>query len=96
MITDVKVTKVDSDSLKGMASVTLDDVFVITGLKVLNGQKGLFVAMPQREGKDKKFHDICFPKTKELRAEISSAVLTAYNEAGDELNNEETPSLMDM
>ena len=57
MITDVKVTKVDSDSLKGMASVTLDDVFVITGLKVLNGQKGLFVAMPQREGKDKKRRD---------------------------------------
>ncbi len=84
-----------------MASITLDDAFVVSGLKVMNGSKGLFVDMPSAKGKDQngnvKYYDTAFPLSKELRGDISKTVLDAYQGKLNERqnssaqNNGETP-----
>lgn len=80
-VTEVKVTKYSkTGNLKGFANVTFDDVFVVTGIKILNGQRGLFIAMPSNysEANDE-YYDIYFPITKEFREELQDAVLEAYD-----------------
>lgn len=82
-ITEIKIRKYDnSETLKAFASVNFDDSFVVTGLTVIEGEKGLFVSMPQTKGKDsegkERYFDIVFPITKEGRQAISEAVLEAY------------------
>ncbi|HCL4480083.1 TPA: SpoVG family protein [Clostridium botulinum] len=77
-ITEVKVSKLSEGKVKALASITLDNVFVVTGVKVVEGSKGLFVTMPQTKKEDKYF-DIAFPLDKELRTEIQEKVLEAYN-----------------
>ncbi len=67
----------NAGNLKAIASVTLEDSFVVHGVKVLESQKGLFVAMPSTEF-NSEYKDICHPTTKELREDISKAVLDAY------------------
>lgn len=84
-ITQVKIFPLENSKVKAMASITLDGDFVITGLKILEGSKGLFVSMPSKEtGKTdangkKEYKDICFPVTAEARQIISDAVLTEYD-----------------
>lgn len=63
------------------ASVTINDCFAVTGIKVMEGDKGPFVAMPSTKDREGNFRDICFPTTKELRAELSASVMEAYNAA---------------
>jgi stage V sporulation protein G len=78
-ITDVKVFKKEMDKLKGFASITLEGVFVVTGIKIMEGSKGLFVAMPSKKNsKTEKFEDIAYPITKEFREELNKAVLEKY------------------
>lgn len=82
-ITDVRVrpySKAD-DKLKAFATITLDDCFVVTDLKVIQGKKGLFVAMPSRKRKDGTFKDVAHPLNQETRDSIETRVLQAYNEA---------------
>ena len=67
----------NAGNLKAIASITLEDSFVVHGVKVLESQKGLFVAMPSTEF-NSEYKDICHPTTKELREDISKAVLDAY------------------
>ena len=75
-----KVYKNNSDSkLKASASITLNDLFVVTGLKVIEGSNGLFVAMPNRKDNNDEWKDTCFPLNKELRDEINKVVLAEYN-----------------
>lgn len=79
-ITEVRLTKVEGDgSLKAFASVTFDGVFAVHGVKVVNGANGVFVAMPNRKGKDDKFLDIAHPVDKDFRTELQDAVLAEYN-----------------
>ena len=81
-ITEVRVyplSKEDS-TLKAFASVTFDDAFVVTGIRVIEGSKGLFISLPQSKDNDGEYHDIAFPKTKELRGELVDAVITAFEE----------------
>lgn len=80
VVTDVKVTKYEKNSLKAFATITIDKAFVVSGLTIIEGSKGLFVTMPQNKGKDGKYHDSVFPLTKELRTEISKSVLDAYSQ----------------
>jgi len=83
-VTEAKVIKLDTqNSLKGFASITLDEELVIKGLKIVDGKKGLFVSMPNEKGKDDKYYDTVFPLNKELRSDIEDAVLDAYDEAED-------------
>lgn len=81
-ITDVRIRKIDNaGKLKGLASVTFDDVFVVHEIKVLEGDPGLYVAMPSKKSSDGTYRDIAHPITSAAREEISSKVLSAYQEA---------------
>lgn len=79
----------EKGNAKAMASITLDDAFVVSGLKVMDGAKGLFVQMPSQKGLDKdgnvKYYDTAFPLSKELRGEINNVVLDAYQGKLNEL-----------
>lgn len=77
-ITDVKVNPYEKKALRGFASITIDDEFVVTGLRILSGKKGLFVSMPSQEGRDGEYYDTSFPLNKETRDYISNEVLAAY------------------
>ncbi|MCL2337949.1 MAG: septation regulator SpoVG [Firmicutes bacterium] len=81
-VTDVRVRKVLSDGkMKAIVSVTLDDMFVIHDVKVVEGQNGLFVAMPSRKTPSGEFRDIAHPINSSAREIIQNAVLDAYAEA---------------
>lgn len=81
-VTDVRVRKVLAEGkMKAIVSVTLDDMFVIHDVKVVEGQNGLFVAMPSRKTPSGEFRDIAHPINSSAREIIQSAVLNAYAEA---------------
>lgn len=84
-ITEVKIfPRVDgvdeSQKLKAYASITFDDMFVVRGLKVINGKKGLFVVMPNRKLADGTFKDIAHPLNNETRKTIEDKVLYKFRE----------------
>ncbi|MFZ5646216.1 MAG: septation regulator SpoVG [Bacillota bacterium] len=82
VVTDVRVRKILSEGkMKAIVSVTLDDMFVIHDVKVVEGQNGLFVAMPSRKTPDGEFRDIAHPITSSAREVIQNAVLQAYEAA---------------
>ncbi|MBF7082678.1 septation regulator SpoVG [Desulfallas sp. Bu1-1] len=81
-VTDVRVRKVLAEGkMKAIVSVTLDDMFVIHDVKVVEGQNGLFVAMPSRKTPDGEFRDIAHPINSQAREIIQNAVLEAYASA---------------
>lgn len=73
----------DKGKLKAIGSITLDDAFVVTGVGVVDGSKGLFVSFPAAKGADEKYHDTAYPLSKELRDEISKAVMDEYHRSLD-------------
>lgn len=78
-ITDVKVIKTeDNFRVKGIASITIDDSFVIHDIKVLESERGLFVAMPSRRLPSGEFKDIAHPINAETRELIQKAVINEY------------------
>lgn len=82
-ITDIRLRAVKSENevkLKAYADVTFDGSFVVHGLKIIDGQKGMFVAMPSRKMPDGEYKDIAHPITPELRKEITDTVIEKYNE----------------
>lgn len=83
-ITEVRVNLQDEEVLKAFVSITLDDEFVIRGLKVIQGQEGRFVAMPARRKKDGSFQDIAHPINREARQYMERRVLEAYDDAIEE------------
>ncbi|HHY63111.1 MAG: septation regulator SpoVG [Bacillota bacterium] len=83
-ITDVRVRKVNTaGKMRAIASITFDDAFVVRDIRVIEGQKGLFVAMPSRKAPDGQFRDIAHPVTQEARDMIEDAIISVYNEQGD-------------
>ncbi|HEY8464738.1 MAG TPA: septation regulator SpoVG [Bacillota bacterium] len=81
-ITDVRLKKVNSDGkMKAIASITIDDAFVVRDIRVIEGQNGLFVAMPSRKTPDGEFRDIAHPITQEARELIQTAILKEYETA---------------
>jgi stage V sporulation protein G len=79
-ITEVKIRKIDSPGkVKAMASITIDECFVVTDIKVIEGNNGLFIGMPSRKTPDGEFKDICYPITKDTRECIQEIVVNAYN-----------------
>ena len=81
-ITDVRLKKIDSQNkMKAIASITIDEVFVIHDIKVLESEKGLFIAMPSKKTPDGKFKDIAHPINTETRELIQNAIIQKYNEA---------------
>ena len=93
-ITNVNVTRVNSDSkLEAMASVTIDNAIRINGFKVIDGEKGYFVAMPSRPDKNGEYRDTIYPVTPEARKQLIEAVLDGFTK--DRLERENIPDLED-
>lgn len=80
-ITEVKITLRDEPKLKAFANVTFDNEFVVRGIKVIEGQNGLFIAMPSRKGKDGQYRDIAHPINNEMRERLERAVIDEYNKS---------------
>ncbi|MDD2484834.1 MAG: septation regulator SpoVG [Eubacteriales bacterium] len=81
-ITDVRIRKVNDDGkMKAVVSVTFDDEFVVHDIKVIEGQNGLFIAMPSRKMGEGDFRDIAHPLTSETRNRIKTAIFEAYEKA---------------
>lgn len=77
---DVRVYPIDEPkgNTLAFASVGIDDLMAIRGIRVVDGEKGMFVTMPQSKDKEDNYHDIAFPLTGDLRKDVSSAVLDEY------------------
>ncbi len=84
-ITSVKIRKVEKENsrMKGIASVTIDDEFVVHDIRVIEGDKGLFIAMPSRKTASGDYRDIAHPINQEVRNKFSEAILDAYENAED-------------
>ena len=79
-ITEIRITLREDEKLRGFASITLDDCFVIRGLKIIEGANGMFVAMPNRKRKDGSFQDIAHPINAQTREWMESQIVAAYKE----------------
>lgn len=81
-VTDVRVRLVASDSrLKGVVTITFEDAFVVHDIRVIEGENGIFVAMPSKKMPNGGFRDIAHPIHQEMRKVIEEAIIKAYNEA---------------
>ena len=78
-ITDIRMRKVASEGrMKALASITLDDEFVVHDIKVIEGDNGLFIAMPSRKSPDGEYRDIAHPINSDMRYRMQSMVLAEY------------------
>ncbi|GGI43310.1 septation regulator SpoVG [Mammaliicoccus stepanovicii] len=83
-VTDVRLRKIQTDGrMKALVSITLDNAFVIHDLRVIEGNSGLFVAMPSKRTPDGEFRDIAHPINSEMRQEIQEAVMKVYEETDE-------------
>ena len=89
-ITDVRVRKVTKEGkMRAVVSITIDDVFVVHDIKVIEGEKGLFIAMPSRKASDGEYRDIAHPINSETRDKIQSLILEKYQEVASESEDED-------
>ena len=77
-ITEVNINLRDEDKLKAFVNITFDDVFVVRGLKVIEGKNGLFVCMPSRKLEDGTYKDIAHPISNDFRQQLEMQVIEAY------------------
>ena len=90
-ITDVRVRKIAKEGkMKAVVSITIDDEFVVHDIKVIEGEKGLFIAMPSRKASDGEYRDIAHPINSQTRDHIQSLILEKYQEL---LNTEDGEEL---
>lgn len=89
-ITDVRVRKVTKEGkMKAVVSITIDDEFVVHDIKVIEGEKGLFIAMPSRKAGDGEYRDIAHPINSTTRDNIQRLILESYENALLEAPEEE-------
>ena len=81
-ISDVRIrfVKKEDSKLKAVASITIDDCFVVHDIKIIDGNDGPFIAMPSRKTNDGEFKDIAHPLNTETREELKNVILAAYSE----------------
>ena len=80
-ITDIRIRKVDKDGrMKAVVSITIDDAFVVHDIKIIEGEKGLFIAMPSRKASDGEYRDIAHPINSGTREKIQKMILDKYDE----------------
>lgn len=78
-ITDVRIRKVEKEGkMRAVVSITIDDEFVVHDIKVIEGEKGLFIAMPSRKAADGEYRDIAHPINSETRERIQQIILEQY------------------
>ena len=88
-ITDVRVRKVAKEGkLKAVVSITMDEEFVVHVIKVIEGEKGLFIAMPSKKAVDGEYRDIAHPINSETREKIQSIILENYEKVLEEAPEE--------
>lgn len=81
-ITGVRVRKITGEGkMKAVVSITIDDVFVVHDIKVIDGEKGLFIAMPSKKATDGEYRDIAHPINSETRESLQKLILEAYEKA---------------
>ncbi len=78
-ITEISVVPVDENKLRAYVNITIDGCFMVRGLKVIRGQTGLFVAMPNKKSKNGVFRDVAHPLDSDTRQMIEDRVLEEYN-----------------
>ena len=80
-ITDIRIRTVDKDGkMKAVVSITIDDAFVVHDIKIIEGEKGLFIAMPSRKASDGEYRDIAHPINSGTREKIQKMILDKYDE----------------
>lgn len=88
-ITDVRVRKVSKESkMKAVVSITIDAEFVVHDIKVIEGEKGLFIAMPSRKATDGEYRDIAHPLNSVTRDRIQKLILEKYDEAAQTVDED--------
>lgn len=81
-ITDVRVRKMAKEGkMRAIVSITIDDEFVVHDIKVIEGDKGLFIAMPSKKATDGEYRDIAHPINSSTRERIQSMILSSYQNA---------------
>ena len=92
-VTDVRVRRIEKEGkMKAIVSITLDNEFVIHDIKVIEGEKGLFIAMPSKKALDGEYRDIAHPINSGTRERIQSTILARYQQA---LEEEPEPLVVD-
>ena len=80
-ITDVRIRKVEKEGkMKAVVSITIDEEFVVHDIKIIEGEKGLFIAMPSRKAADGEYRDIAHPINSDTRDRIHKLILDKYQE----------------
>lgn len=83
-VTDVRVRKVSTEGkMRAVVSITIDDEFVVHDIKVIEGDRGLFIAMPSKKATDGEYRDIAHPINSTTRAKLQDLILEAYANAPD-------------
>lgn len=84
-VTDVRLRRVNTEGrMRAIASITIDNEFVVHDIRVIDGNNGMFVAMPSKRTPDGEFRDIAHPISSATREKIQSAVLAEYERVGEE------------
>ena len=80
-ITDIRIRSVEKEGkMKAVVSITIDDEFVVHDIKIIEGEKGMFIAMPSRKAADGEYRDIAHPINSETRERIQRLILEKYEE----------------
>ena len=84
-ITDVRIRKVEKEGkMKAVASITIENEFVVHDIKIIEGEKGLFIAMPSRKTAEGEYRDIAHPISSETRTMLQELILEKYKEIENE------------
>lgn len=88
-ITDIRIRRISKEGkMKAVVSITFDNAFVVHDIKIIEGEKGLFIAMPSRKAADGEYRDIAHPINSETRDTVQSMVLSRYEELMEEVEDE--------
>ena len=80
-ITDIRIRSVEKEGkMKAVVSITIDDEFVVHDIKIIEGEKGMFIAMPSRKAADGEYRDIAHPINSETREKIQGIILQKYEQ----------------
>ena len=83
-ITDIRIRKVNADGkLKAYVTVTFDDSFVVHNVKIIEGENGVFIAMPSRKTKSGEYKDVAHPINTSFRTQLQDRILEEYEKMGE-------------
>ena len=84
-ITDIRIRSVEKEGkMKAVVSITIDDEFAVHDIKIIEGEKGMFIAMPSRKAADGEYRDIAHPINTATRERLQSMILSKYQESLEE------------